>query len=162
MATPNSSALGDYGMPVGDYLVEVTDPTVDQPAAGAAQQACDTAAMTRTAPRAIVKFTTNGTGVPTLALHEAQWGIGSVPVVARTGVGVYTITWPVTVVDELGVAQTVNLRFVDWPSIDGVFGTNLATATITSPNVATVYQVSIAGAPAAADSTGITYTVVVR
>jgi hypothetical protein len=162
MATPNSSALGDYGMPVGDYLVEVTDPTTDQPASGAAQQACDTAAMTRTAPRAIVKFTTNGTGVPTLVLHEAQWGIGTTPVVARTGVGMFTITWPVTVVDELGVSQSVNLRFTDWPALDGVVGVNLATATVTAPNVVTVYQVNISGGPVAADSTGVSYTVVAR
>ena len=38
MALPSASAIGDYGMPVGDYLVEVTDPTIDQPADGASQQ----------------------------------------------------------------------------------------------------------------------------
>jgi len=138
MSAPNASSIGDYGMPVSDYVVGVTNAATDQPASGGDQQANDTAMMTRTACKALVQFLTAGASAPTLVAHEAQWGVGVAPVLARTGVGVYTVTWPASVTDQLGVAQAPNLRFA-FPSTSGATaGTIIVGAYMSAPNVATV------------------------
>lgn len=144
MALPENSAIGDYGMPVSDYLVEVTDATTDQPADGASQQAADTAAMTRTCVRAWCTFTGHAT-TPVLVSHDAVWGTSVAPVVAHTGAGTYTVTWPATVTDSLGETYSVNIRC---PLKPDVGGSTLAFAqcTATSANVVTVYTFNAAGA----------------
>jgi hypothetical protein len=120
----------------------------------------DVAMMSRVAAKAIVTMTTAGTGTPTLNAHESQWGVSVAPTIARTGVGVYTITWPATVTDQLGNTQALNLRFVAAISPGGAFAGNILQASVTAPNVVTVYQVQMGGGtPAAADSTGQVFTV---
>jgi len=162
MAAPNPSSIGDYGMPVVDYVATVTDPTTDQPASGADQQACDTAMMSRPATRAWVSFTTNGTNAPVLVAHEAQWGVGTAPVLARTGTGVYTVTWPAMVTDQLGNTQSVNLRFALGAGATVFLSTGYVINYAASANVATVSVFSVPSGAVAADTTGVPISVVVR
>lgn len=162
-----ADANADYGMPVGgfqDYLKEATDPETDWKSGnapgesgsgkpGGNQMIADTAAMTRTSRRCSVRFTA-GTS-PTITAHEANWGndSGVVPVVAHPGpTGQYTITWPTSVVDKTGATRAVNLRFPERPNVEGATLYS-AQATMTSPNVMTVYVFNSAGA--ANDATGV-------
>lgn len=115
----SASDATTYGMPTSPTIgfanyqgIPVTDPTTDQDAAAYNQQLADVAAMTRTAVRAAVIFTTNAT-TPVLVSHWAQWGSGlaSTPVLTRVGLGHYRITWPANVNDDLGVLRALNLQF---------------------------------------------------
>lgn len=159
MALPDISSTDDYGMPDGgfvDFEIPVVDPTTDQSAAGANACMNDTAMMTHTATRAWARFAA-GTS-PTLAAvngHDAQWGSASgvAPVIAHSTTGVYTATWPTTVNDQLGATHSVNLRFAKRPNIEGST-LYFAQATMTSPNVMTIYVFNSAGA--ANDATGVT------
>jgi hypothetical protein len=135
MALPASpTSIATYGMPVNDYA-PVTDPTTDQSAAGANQGFCDLSMMTNTSIKAVVALQTNNTSAPVLISHAAQWGTGTAPTLARTGVGTYTVTWPATVTDQLGASQAVNLTF----AVSGISQTlALGVSLAVSANVATV------------------------
>jgi hypothetical protein len=114
MTVPDRDSLGTYGGPWNDYQ-PVADPTTDVPATGGNQWAADTAGMTKTAVRAWGRFSTSGTSVPTLLTSFTMWptGTNDAPVVARTTTGLYTMTLPVTVEDELGNDHTLNLMAGD-------------------------------------------------
>ena len=118
--------------------------------------------MSQTAPRAIYRFIGHAT-TPTDASSNYQyavWGndVSVKPTPAHTGTGVYTLTWPTTVTDELGESHSVNL--VDgWANVNGSTLYHVQ-VTITSPNVATVYVFNAAGA--ANDAVGVTIAVYVR
>jgi len=155
MTVPNvADPLADYGMPEGgfaDYLVSPTDPTTDWTSGnspgesgsgspGANQMIVDVAAMTRTAIRCWARFTL-GTS-PALATtnpHDAMWGndSGVAPVLAHAATGEWTITWPTTVTDKLGMERTLNLRRASVR----MEGSTLAfvQCAVTAPNVVTVY-----------------------
>lgn len=155
MTVPNvADAEADYGMPeggFGDYLKSPTDPTTDWTSGkspgdagnsgpGANQMIVDVAAMTRTATRCWVRFTLGAS--PALAItnpHDALWGndSGVTPVLAHATTGEWTITWPATITDDLGVSRPVNLRRARVT----LEGATLAfvQCSVTAPNVVTVY-----------------------
>jgi hypothetical protein len=94
-------------------LAPVEDPTTDLDADEDNIQRCDVAMMTHTAIKAWARFTaSNATGTMVLVAHDAQWGNGSgvTPTLARSGVGVFTVTFPATVSDELDETHTLNFR----------------------------------------------------
>lgn len=70
----------------------------------------DVAQMTRTATRAIVVFTTSAASPATVVRVQTCWGdsLSYAPVVTRTGVGLYTLTFPASFLDGLNVAETVS------------------------------------------------------
>ncbi len=100
----NGDAFSTYGGGLFDYS-SVVDPTRDRPAAGANAAYSAVAGMTHTAIRAWVRMTLNATATPVLVAHDALWGnsLAVAPVLARTGVGIYTITWPTNVQDEITI-----------------------------------------------------------
>ena len=101
-ATDSASTYGGAGLV--DYGgVAVIDPTTDRPAYGVNQLVSSVAGMTHTAIRAIVQFTQNGTGAPTLLYSDATWAATGyvAPTPARASAGVYTFTWPTQVYDEV-------------------------------------------------------------
>lgn len=163
MTTPDVSDISDYGVPDGGFVdaegVAPVDPTSDQSGAAASAAFCDTAQMTHTARRAWARFTA-GTS-PTLAAvngHDAMWGSssGAAPVPAHSATGVYTMTWPVAVDDELGASHNVNLRFPEKPNVEGAT-LYFAQATMTAPNVMTIYVFNSSGV--ANDATGVVISV---
>lgn len=152
MPLPDISSLDAYGGPIADYS-PVTDPTTDEAAKFRNQYVCDVAALGHTGARALVRFlaldNANPTD-PTGFVHDAMWGnaSGVKPVIARTGEGVWTVTFPSTVQSELtpesealggGVSHTVNIRDA-WAKATPVSGVlKHASAVVTSANVVTVY-----------------------
>jgi hypothetical protein len=156
MTLPDRDDLATFGGAFSNAH-DVVDPTTDMDASYHNKLASDVAMMTRTAIRALARFVTNGTNAPNDAsglVHMALWGasVSVKPVVARTGVGVYTVTWPTTVADELSVTHTVSLA-AGWIGIEGATP-YLWTVTMTAANVASV-RIFNATTGAAADTTGV-------
>jgi hypothetical protein len=119
MALPGVAAVATYGSVLKDYSA-ISDSSTDRPAAGTNPSYSDVAAMTHTAPRLWVRMTLLSAGTtPTLVGWDAVWnnGINAAPVLARSSAGVFTITVPATVQDEVPSNMpgyigpvTVNLR----------------------------------------------------
>lgn len=172
MPLPDISSIDDVGGAKANYS-PVTDPTTDEDAADRNRAFCDVAMMGHTAPRGFVRFvTTNGAAPtdPASNVHDALWGsaVGVKPVVARTGEGIWTITWPATVDDELtledaalggGETHTVNVRtaIAQATAVAGVLVH--AVAEVTSANVVTVRGFTAAGT--SDDIAGSTITVLI-
>lgn len=137
----------------------VEDPTTDLDAAQDNKQRCDVAMMTHTAPRAWARFTAAATtGAMVLVAHDAHWGNTApvAPVLARSSAGIFTLTFPTSVNDELAVAHTTNFR--------GAWGTSRGGATKytidvipSSANVLTAYVRDAANA--LADAAGVGFDV---
>lgn len=157
MTLPAIDDISSVGGLISDYRA-VPDPTVERSAAQDNQIAANGIMATRTITRAFVAFT--GGATPALVEHDALWGTGSgvAPVVAHVGTGHYTITWPATVTDALGVAQSINLRRA-WASYESATDYMLPSAIRTAPNVVTVYVQ--AGGPPALSDIGATFNVFV-
>lgn len=152
MPLPNISSIDNYGGPKANYA-PITDPTTDEDAADRNRYVCDVAMMSHTAPRGFVRFVAVDGAVPTDPAsnsHDALWGssVSVKPVIARTGEGVWTVTLPATVDDELtaeetslggGETHTVNVRaaVAQATPVAGVL--KHAVAEVTSANVITVY-----------------------
>ena len=150
------SSIADYGLPTAgfsDYLVGIVDPTTDQPAAAFNTSASDLALLTQTPIKAYATIALAGVATPTLVSHNAMWGNapGVAPVIARTGVGVNTITWAATQLDALSNVRTLNFA-IAWGDIDSATFLGFARVVRTGPNVVTVYAFSTAFV--AADLTG--------
>lgn len=165
---PNDASIANYGGSLQDYSA-VRDASRDRAAAGVNPAFGDTAAMTKTSPRVWVRFRPNGTGAPTLApsnAHGEHWnnGLNVPPVLARTAVGIYTVTYPATVFDEIPAGlpganpagTAVNLRAA-WDNVELGSTTNydvkvsattanvltakiftIGTSTLVDPNDATI------------------------
>lgn len=118
MLPEKASLSANYGGPFTDGH-PVEDPTTDQSADQANQVMCDTAMSTHTATQAWVIFTgityTSGTMVIIPDDHDALWGSGTDvrPTVEQTAAGIYRVTWPANVDDELGDSHPVNMRAPD-------------------------------------------------
>jgi hypothetical protein len=155
---PDVDSLSTYGGAKEDYA-PVEDYTTDEAAAHRNLYAANVAAMTHTATRAWVSFVGNASSAtdPASNIHDAVWGNGvSVKTTnARTGTGVWTLTWPTSVTDELGVSHAVNLRRA-WASVEGSTP-YLVTVTPTSSNVLTVRIFNTSGT--ANDAAGVTINV---
>lgn len=163
MPLPQSPSGPDtYGVPndgVGfrNYQgLGVVDPTTDQDASAGNQELIDLACLTRTGILARVTFTTDA-ATPTLVSHQAQYGNGGgvAPVVARTGLGTFTITLPASVTDYLGRTRTIAIGRA-WAQIEGSTA-RWPAQTSSAANVVTVYTFSTA--PAANDIAGTNVTV---
>lgn len=157
---PGISTLATYGgMRVNERSVEDASSEVGADEFNVLMK--DTAGHTQTAWRAIRRFVGHATtpAEPASNAHFANWGNSLVlrPPVTKGGTGIYVVTWPATVTDDLGVIDTVNL-------IDGVVnvnGTTLYHVQVTcAANVATVYVWNAAGA--LNDAVGVTLALFVR
>lgn len=142
MTLPAKDDLASLGGTLTDYGVSVTDPTTDLSAAASNQFRADVAMMSRTAVRAWVRFSGHAT-TPTIVASDAVWG-ATPPTVAHAATGTYTVTWPATVSDALGVTQAVNFGCVVECAVDSQFLAS-AQAVLTSANVVTVYTFNSAG-----------------
>lgn len=103
--------IADYGGPYVDRGVK-RDPSYQMGANQGNRFLVDTAQATRTVPRATVLFqlaTSGSTIDPANVTHTSVWGSGSTekPTVARTGTGVYTVTWASSFDDEMPAPNTV-------------------------------------------------------
>lgn len=127
---------------------QIVDPNTDVDGPQFSQMTFDVAAMTATATRCWVKFTGHAT-TPILVAHNSVWGNGAgvTPVVAHTGTGTYTVTFPTAVDDGLGQPTSsigVNLR-APWLNLETLVFANSAKIVVTAPNVLTI-QAFLTGA----------------
>jgi hypothetical protein len=171
MPLPDISSFDELGGPIANYA-PVTDPTTDEDAKYRNRYVCDVAMMGHTSLRGFVRFVAVDGANPTdpaSSVHDALWGSGvSVkPVVARTGEGIWTITLPATVSDELspedaslggGETHTVNVRWSIGQATAVAGALKHAVAEPTAANVITVRGFNAAGT--ADDIAGATITVI--
>lgn len=155
MTLPDKDTLDTYGGALNDYELGVVDPTTDRGAAAANKAYASTAMMTRTAARCYAAFVTAATtGAMVLSEHDALWGntSGVAPVLARASTGVFTVTWPTSVTDPLGVAHTLALRRGTLLEVAGATAYHVQVAR-TAANIVTVRVFDMAGV--AADAAGL-------
>lgn len=160
MPLPDVDDLAALGGTFQNYA-SVEDPNTDCDAAFFNKNNANNAAMTQTLPRAICTFVGNATtptDPPSGFVHAAVWGASAPvkPTPARTGAGVYTLTFPTTVTDELGDSHTVNFRrahgFAEGSTAYHV------QVEVTSANVLTVRVFDAGGTPN--DAAGVNLTVI--
>lgn len=164
MTLPAVDSIATYGGAKQDYS-PVVDPTTDEDAASRNKYAANVAMATHTLVRAMRSFVGVNGAAPTDPVsgfvHDAVWGSTPdvKPVVARSGEGVWTVTWPETITDELGDEHTVDLKRAHAQvECDGTL--YHATAKVTAANVVTVRGWLSNGT--ADDLAGCTITVSVR
>lgn len=106
------SSIGTYGGPFVDASA-VRNPTSQISAKLFNQLIEDVAQMTRTALRAMVRFTTVTSGNPTVSSHKSAWGDTDTqkPTVTRTGTGLYTVTYATALTNGLGDSESVSFGF---------------------------------------------------
>jgi hypothetical protein len=155
---PDIDTLSTYGGAKEDYA-PVEDASTDLSASHWNLLAMSVAGVTQTACRAWCTFVGHGTTPtdPSSNVHGSVWGnvLGVKPVVARTGGGIYTITWPTSITDELGQSHSVALRR-SWGSAEGP-AAFIVTTTMTSSNIITLRVFDAAGA--GNDGVGTAFTV---
>lgn len=166
MTLPDIDTIATLGGALQNFA-PVEDPTTDLDAGADNASRTNVAMMTHTAVRAMRRFLGHATtpADPVSGfIHDAVWG-SSAPVkatVTKGGTGIYPLTWPTTVQDELGVAHTLNLRCARaWVEITGSVRYS-AEARATAGNVVEV-RVFIdggAGADALNDAAGFNIVVV--
>lgn len=150
-------SIADYGAPYVDRT-PVKNPQNDLSSAKGNMLMQDLAQLTATGSRAIARFICNATTNPPAADVGVWtiWGSGSShkPVVTRTALGLYTLTWPVSFATELGETETV--VFTDALAGARTTGTSHDTADIRTiaSNVITV-KVFAAGALSDLAGTGV-------
>ncbi len=156
MTLPAIYTLSTYGGAMANYA-PVEDPTTDRDATAANQAYASAAAATHTTPRAWARFTAAAsTGAMVLVAHDAVWGTSVPPTLARTSAGIFTVTWPATITDELGTVQTVALRAATATYEGAVAYFAGASATV---NIATI-NVGLGTTGALNDAVGVNILVV--
>jgi hypothetical protein len=164
MTLPAVDSLATYGGALENYS-PVVDPTTDEDATSRNKYAANVAMATHTLVRAIRSFVgvngANPTDPVSGFVHDAVWGSTPdvKPTVARTGEGVWTVTWPEEVDDELDEEHTVSLQRA-WAEVECDGTLYHATAKVTAANVVTVRGWLANGT--ADDLTGLTITVWAR
>lgn len=157
---PDVDSISAYGGAKADYA-PVEDASTDLSADEWNLIAANMAGLTQTAPRAWCAFVGNASTPtdPGSNVHGAVWGntAGVKPVVARTGTGTYTITWPTTVSDPLNVSHTLAIRR-GWGQAEGSTFYHVQ-VTPTAANVATVHVGTTGGSMS--DAIGVTIVVYV-
>lgn len=158
MTLPAIDDISAVGGQIQDYRA-VPDPTVERSAAQENQIAADAVMATRTITRAFAAYTAGAT--PAIVSHDAVWGTGAgvAPTVALASTGVWTITWPATVTDALGVVHSTNFRRA-WACVEGA-NWAIHTCTVTAPNVVTVRTWLVPSGPPALDNLTSAYTIAV-
>jgi hypothetical protein len=144
---PDTSTIDDYGGVLVDYS-PVVDPTTDREALAMDQALEDCAQMTQTACRAWVRFTLASTTGGLIFLDSnAAWGNSVLPVLARVGTGIFTVTWPATVIDSLGNAHMVNLKWAQTTLESGLTFGFIQPSPITVPNQVQINVATSASSP---------------
>lgn len=157
MPLPDASDIASFGAPKRNYEIAPVDRETDLDAAEFNRLACDVAMASRMVDRVEVTFAAGA--IPSVVRFEAVWKSKTItsPSVAKTATGVFTVTLPATVLDELSGAHTVNLTSaVGWSASE----TPLHVQASASSNVLTVRVFDMAGAPT--DATGSTIVVRAR
>lgn len=112
VGVPDKSTLATYGGPYSNAY-PVASPLTDQDAALANQMMADAAGMTRTKLSFWAVFTTaSSSGAMTLQAWDATWAAATptAPTLALVSTGIFSVTVPALITDELGVTHSVNFQ----------------------------------------------------
>ena len=147
MALPSPTDFAAYGGALINHH-PIANPQTDRDAKAVNSALSDLAMMTRMCPRAWCQF--NASNAPSVVDHDATWGKVTpvvAPTVSRTSAGIFVLTWPASVIDNLGEIRAVNFR---WGSGSVADSTAKRPPQVkrTSANVATVYTYDAAGTAA--------------
>lgn len=145
MSLPNKNSYSNLGGELKNYH-PITDPTTDLDANATDDTRSDIAAMTRTSVRAWVRFNVHQLFVGHFSLILNAWDAvygndpSNQPVLAYVDFGNYTVTFPSTVVDSLGVTRSLNLQdgWCNYKSADTMQGYYKPLANVTGPNTVKV------------------------
>lgn len=106
-----SRTIDSYG---GVYTNEqpVANPTTEQSAAFYTRHSDDSAQMTRTTRKVFVRFPTTASAAPVAVTPtdgRSHMGVdgAALPTVGKTATGRYTVTYPVSWTDDLGVLENI-------------------------------------------------------
>jgi hypothetical protein len=135
---PDVLSFDELGGVKTDYI-PVIDPTTDLSALNLNLARDGVAQMSRTALRGWIRFATAATsGAMVLSDWETTWkaDVSTLPVLARSTAGVFTLTLPASVLDALGNTHTINLRAA---SVSAETFPIVVAASISSANVITVH-----------------------
>lgn len=110
MTLPSSDSYITYGGEIINYS-EVEDPNTDLDQEQSNSMRASAAALSDTCFRAILVFYIDVGNIPTIVNYNAVWDVLATPLptISYDGVGVYTITFPTSVVDYRGNSQNINL-----------------------------------------------------
>jgi hypothetical protein len=136
---PGTNTFAQFGGTKVDYS-QVTDSTTDWSADQISSMAAATAQMTRTAVRGMVRFVAGGSPVlATSNSYESVWRADTltVPVIANTGTGIFTVTLPSVVNDPQGNPINLNLTSCQVTLEGSILG--VVNASVTAANTITVY-----------------------
>lgn len=144
MSLPENSSIATYGFPKVNYSSPI-DPSTDVDMDLLNIAMTDTAAMTRTVDRGWIRMSlAASSGALVLNSWDTVWkeSTPTLPVLARSSTGVFTVTFPTTVEDALENTYSVNLKGCSsglTESCGGLFGCSV------SVNVITITTKSLAG-----------------
>lgn len=150
MTVPDIDSLNSYGGALNNYA-PVEDPTTDRDANAANKAYASTAAMTQTTTRAWARLVcAASTGALALATTNPNDGLwpninANLPTLLRNGTGDFTLTWPVTVLDSMGVSHSLNFRAARVMIEGTLFG--FANAEAETANSIRVRLANASGAP---------------
>lgn len=162
MSLPDSDSLSTYiGAPQLIDFSAVVDPNTDVSAAGLNQALCTLAMSSLTIPRAIVSFVDTGSTLA-FSYQQAVWGndFSVQPTLGNSGTGLYSITWPATVSDQLAISHSVNLVQVISAQVMTTGAPYFCSAALSSSNSVSI-RIHNASA-SLATPTGLPITIVVR
>lgn len=147
MTLPDKDTLDTLG---GEKANEapIEDITREEDAEDRNRFVTDVAMLTRTAARCVADVMLEAATVDMVLIeHESMWGAESAvaPTMTRASTGVFRVTWPASVQDELGESHDVNLQRAQ-VSVRGT-APLLHTEEVTAPNQITVRIFDLAGAP---------------
>jgi hypothetical protein len=144
---PEKLSYDSLGGEKSDYSA-IVDSSTDRSAVEVNAAYAAVAMMSRTAPRALVRMTVS-TSDPVIASWESVWkaGTATAPTLVRSGAGVYSITFPSSVLDEQGNSHSLNFFGAQVSSEDFTTAWLLA-AYATSANSITVYVKNTSGVAA--------------
>jgi len=128
MTLPSKASINTYAGALQD-AVPIVDPTSEVSAAAMNALQNDVSAMTSTASIAMFLFSTGASGtVPVIATsstwttgYDSVWGNAALymPALSRTSTGLYLVTFPASVPDQLGSMIPVNIRFAEANRVNG-------------------------------------------
>lgn len=158
MTLPTSDSFDTYGGTKTDFS-SVVDPTTDRSAAEVNTAFASMSCASRTSIRGYMQFLGHA-ATPVLNYHNAHWGssLAVIPVVSRNSTGNYTVTFPSTVTDPLGVVQSINL-IAGQVSLEGTTA-GYATITKATPNTFTVCMFNSGGSASDLTSSNVNVWVI--
>jgi len=111
--------LADYGGPFEDAL-PIEDPETQLSADQYNRLAEDAAQLTRAGTRAIVRFATVTGATAAITSACSVWGNGETqrPSIQRTAPGTYLLTYPTSLLDELGEEEDIFFSYA-LPQLEG-------------------------------------------